>query len=73
MTHDITIAVDAMGGDTGPAVCVPASIALLHAYPDLRMTMVGDQQAMAAWLSPFRTWFCDNSLAPEVVLRAGGQ
>ncbi len=39
----VTIALDAMGGDHGPAVCVPAALAMLKSNPDLRVILVGDQ------------------------------
>ncbi len=39
----LTIALDAMGGDFGPQVTVPASVqALLH-FPSLKVVLVGDQ------------------------------
>ena len=37
----ITIAVDAMGGDHGPRVTVPAALAALKREPDLRIVLVG--------------------------------
>ena len=39
----IAIAVDAMGGDFGPRVTVPASLAVLRENPSLRLTLVGDE------------------------------
>lgn len=39
----ITIAVDAMGGDHGPRVTVPATLAVLRETPDLSVTLVGDE------------------------------
>jgi glycerol-3-phosphate acyltransferase PlsX len=41
LTQPITIAVDAMGGDHGPAVSVPASLATLAENSDLRIVLVG--------------------------------
>jgi glycerol-3-phosphate acyltransferase PlsX len=35
------IAIDAMGGDHGPQVTVPAAARALEAYPDLELTLVG--------------------------------
>lgn len=47
-----TIAIDAMGGDYGPPVTVPAAIEVLAKYTDLRLILVGDaailQQALSA-------------------------
>ncbi|SKA60693.1 phosphate acyltransferase PlsX [Enterovibrio nigricans] len=46
----LTIALDAMGGDFGPQVTVPASVqALLH-YPSLKVVLVGDQSEITRQL-----------------------
>ncbi len=46
----ITIALDAMGGDFGPQVTVPASVqALLH-FPALKVILVGDRKAITPHL-----------------------
>src|SRR3990167_7854396 len=39
--HMKTISIDAMGGDFGPAVTVPASLQMLQKHPDLRLIFVG--------------------------------
>lgn len=39
----ITIAVDAMGGDHGPPVIVPAALRALRKHPNLHLILVGDQ------------------------------
>ena len=44
----VTVAVDAMGGDHGPSVTVPASIAFLEATPDARVILVGLQAPLDA-------------------------
>lgn len=45
-----TIAIDAMGGDHGPPVTVPAALEVIAKHPDLRLILVGDtailQQAL---------------------------
>ncbi len=46
-----TIAIDAMGGDFGPAVTVPASLACLKTNSDLKLIMVGDEAVLAEMLS----------------------
>lgn len=47
----LTVALDAMGGDFGPQVTVPASVqALLH-HPALNVILFGDQSAITAQLS----------------------
>lgn len=46
----LTIALDAMGGDFGPQVTVPASVqALLH-FPTLKIVLVGDRTKIASQL-----------------------
>lgn len=47
----IAIAVDAMGGDFGPRVTVPASLAVLRETPSLRLTLVGDESKISPFLS----------------------
>lgn len=44
----IRIAVDAMGGDIGPAVTLPASLAFLDGHPDASVVLVGQPEALAA-------------------------
>lgn len=46
-----TIAIDAMGGDHGPPVTVPAALSILAAYPDLRLILVGDRSVLEKALS----------------------
>ncbi|MGW8368664.1 MAG: phosphate acyltransferase PlsX [Gammaproteobacteria bacterium] len=41
-----TVAVDAMGGDHGPSVCVPSSIRFLRDHADTRLVLVGDQSTL---------------------------
>src|SRR5690554_5397900 len=40
-----------MGGDHGPSVTVPASLAALEKHPELRLILVGDQQALSEALA----------------------
>jgi glycerol-3-phosphate acyltransferase PlsX len=44
--RNITIAVDAMGGDHGPPVIVPAALQVLAKYDFLRLILVGDQEVL---------------------------
>lgn len=39
----MTIALDAMGGDHGPRVTIPAALASVKAYPELTLLLVGDE------------------------------
>jgi len=48
MSNDISIALDAMGGDTGLDVVVPAAISALGQYSDVRIILVGDEPRLAA-------------------------
>jgi glycerol-3-phosphate acyltransferase PlsX len=48
---DITLSVDAMGGDHGVKVTVPAVIEALKTFKDLRIIMVGDEVAIREQLS----------------------
>ena len=46
----ITIALDAMGGDHGPSVVVPAALRALERHPHLRLTLVGDRAVLEGHL-----------------------
>lgn len=43
MTRKLTIALDAMGGDHGPEVIVPAALESVAGRPDLHLILVGDE------------------------------
>lgn len=49
----ITIAIDAMGGDHGVSVIVPAAMAALNRHNRLHITLVGDESAIASALEPY--------------------
>ena len=51
---DITIAIDAMGGDHGPKVTVPAVLAYLHKNPNDTIVLVGLTDAIEAELGPVK-------------------
>jgi glycerol-3-phosphate acyltransferase PlsX len=46
MADPITIAVDAMGGDAGATVCVPASIEFVRREPGVQIILVGQRAAL---------------------------
>jgi glycerol-3-phosphate acyltransferase PlsX len=48
---NITIAIDAMGGDFGPEVTVPAALNILNQYAHMRLILVGDSQVLDAVLA----------------------
>lgn len=47
----LTVALDAMGGDFGPQVIVPAAVQALLQYPELKIKLYGDHSAITAQLS----------------------
>ena len=47
----ITVALDAMGGDFGPSVVVPAALRALNEHPELKLILVGDQEAVSSCLA----------------------
>ena len=48
MSYDISIALDAMGGDAGLDMVVPAAITALNDHPDVGIILVGDETQLAA-------------------------
>lgn len=42
----LAIAVDAMGGDEGPRVTIPAALSVLRDSPEVHFTLVGDEQVI---------------------------
>ena len=56
---EYTIAIDAMGGDFGPKVTVPAAIRILKKYDNVRMILVGKQEQLLNRIA--RHGFADES------------
>jgi phosphate acyltransferase len=54
LTNQVVIAVDAMGGDHGPSVTVPAVLAVLQRAPDLNVALVGQSAVINPLLSGHR-------------------
>lgn len=50
----VTIALDAMGGDHGPRVTVPAALAALSEHADLHLILVGQREPLLAALAQQR-------------------
>ncbi|NRF61639.1 phosphate acyltransferase PlsX [Vibrio coralliilyticus] len=48
---NITVALDAMGGDFGPRVTVPAAVQALSHFPELKVILTGDHTAITTQLS----------------------
>lgn len=51
MTQEYSIALDAMGGDHGPSVVVPAALRVLKETPSLKIILVGDQEILTRELT----------------------
>jgi glycerol-3-phosphate acyltransferase PlsX len=51
----VTVAVDAMGGDHGPAVTVPAALAFLEERPDAHVILTGLEPALSEALARSRS------------------
>ncbi|MBG0756019.1 phosphate acyltransferase PlsX [Vibrio cidicii] len=49
--QSITVALDAMGGDFGPRVTVPAAVQALSHFPELKVILTGDQPLITTQLS----------------------
>jgi glycerol-3-phosphate acyltransferase PlsX len=54
MEQAITIALDTMGGDIGPAVTVPAAIQALDLHDNLRLILVGPEEVLSSALQEHR-------------------
>lgn len=63
----ITVAVDCMGGDVGPAVTMPACSAFLEAHPQAQLLLVGQPDALSAWPQLLSNARCKVVPATEVV------
>ena len=67
MTPGLVIAVDAMSGDHGPGVAVPAALDVLTATPDLELVLVGRGDDLRPLLGPTPPARCRLVEAAEVV------
>lgn len=56
----ITLAIDAMGGDIGLDVAVPASIKALKKHPDLKLILVGNESLITPKIAKFQAQFADR-------------
>ncbi len=64
----VTIAVDAMGGDHGPSVTIPASLAFLEEAPQARIIAVGTPERLEAALAHVR-----SSAKDRLVLKSAAE
>lgn len=66
----IRVALDAMGGDFGPEVTVPAALLALSRHPELSLTLVGDESGIRSLLTQAGTRLSDRCVvvhAPQRV------
>ena len=63
----ITVAVDCMGGDVGPAATLPACAAFLSSHPQAQLLLVGRPDALAAYPELLNNVRCRVVPATEVV------
>ncbi len=52
---DVTIALDAMGGDHGPTEIIPAALHILNRYSNLRLVLVGQEELLLKVLAENNT------------------
>ena len=53
MVKQVTIALDAMGGDIGPDAVVPAAVKVLRRHSDIRIILVGQEQVLEQKVAEF--------------------
>lgn len=63
---NVTIAIDAMGGDFGPDVIVPAAFSVIKHHPELRLILVGNSEILNAKIASYPS----NHVARVVVHHA---
>lgn len=63
----ITVAVDCMGGDVGPAATLPACAAFLASHPQAQLLLVGQPEAFKSWPQLLNNVRCRVVSASEVV------
>ena len=70
MSSDLTIAVDAMGGDFGPSEIIPAALFSLNKYKSLKLILVGKKDILHEELKKHNSQSNERisiSHAPEIV------
>ena len=67
MSDSISIAVDAMGGDFGPRVVIPASVDALQRHPLLTLQLVGQQDVLYPLLDKYLS-NCSQNLSDRIVI-----
>ncbi|WHL25276.1 MAG: phosphate acyltransferase PlsX [Candidatus Blochmannia vicinus] len=69
---NVVLALDAMGGDFGPIVTVPASLQALSLYPKLELLLVGNPDVILPILSASRSACVDRLTVIPAKLVIGG-
>ncbi len=67
MSAPLHIAIDAMGGDGGPSVCVPAALAAAREYPDVRFSLIGGRADLDRELAGGKTANVECLFTTQVV------
>lgn len=67
---DVTLAIDAMGGDHGTAVTIPAAVEYLKQYPRDTIILVGNADAIEAELRALRVDLADGQFGARLRLHA---
>ncbi|HMD72456.1 MAG TPA: hypothetical protein VKG05_01210, partial [Steroidobacteraceae bacterium] len=67
MSAPLKIAIDAMSGDSGPAVCVPAALAAAREFGDVQFTLVGREADLRRELARGAPGNVDCLYAADVV------
>lgn len=68
MTHPVRLAIDAMGGDHGLSVTIPAALSFLKQHADARLLLVGQPDAIAARLATESSYTSDGALASRLTI-----
>ena len=68
MSDTCTLAIDAMGGDHGPAVTLPAAAAMLARHPSLSLILVGDRERLESAVASL-----DPPIRQRLTLHAASQ
>jgi glycerol-3-phosphate acyltransferase PlsX len=66
--NNITIAVDAMGGDHGPSVIVPAAVKTLAKHATLKLILVGDREVLQQELDAYQKKSPNTFSASQLVI-----
>ncbi|MCK5697991.1 MAG: phosphate acyltransferase PlsX [Gammaproteobacteria bacterium] len=67
-THNSTLAIDAMGGDFGLEVTIPATLDILKDYPQLKIILVGEQNTIKKQLET-----CPDTIRQQIIIQHASQ